>query len=311
MFRDQYYQYSQNNNTVKPLIIKKDIQLPYFFSRKILFSYINSSDKEINLVFSGENKAVIVTGFGLTGRPHIGTKIIRDELFYFLNKKNSVFICLSEADSLNRGTTPGDRNKSLLAINLFFKKIFSNKKCFFVSSQKFNRLTKKNIWSDIVAKKIFIRIFGQNNLLLKEAALFEMAKNILEISSKLKKDKKCIVILGIDELNNAVFVSELAKTLRLNVPIFLFNKIVPGYDYIKMGKSVPEKSFIFGSGFYKEYKKAKKYFGKSNHKENAKCSLCDIVFFSGYKLDLKQKNIIKFIHHKPKIILKDIYNNLC
>lgn len=311
MFRQQHRQYSQYNNKLKLLRINGKSQLPYFFLRKILFSYINSNNKEINSFFLGKSKAKIVTGFGLTGYPHIGTKIIRDELLYFLNKKFSVFVCLSEADALNKCITQKGKNKSLSAINLFFKNIFSNKKCFFVNLQKSKRLMEKNIWSDIVAKKIFKKIFGQIDQSLKEAALFDMAKDILSVSIGLEKDKRCIVILGIDEFNNAVFVSKVAKALKQNVPIFLFNKIVPGYGFSKMGKSIPEKSFIFNSAFAHEYKKSQKYFGKINHREGARCSLCDIVFFSGYKIDLKHKNAIKFIHQNSKSILKNIYKENC
>lgn len=309
MFRDQCRQY-YNNNKIKPLKIKKVERWPYFLSRRVLFSYINSSNKEINSFLEGKIRAKVVTGFGLTGYPHVGTKIIRDELFYFLKLKSSVFICLSETDAAHKGVAPGRRSKSLCAISKLFKKVFDDKKCFFVNSQKSERLIKKISWSDAVAREVFQKTFGPLSSNSKEAALFDMAKNILGISSGLEKDKKCFVILGVDELNNAVFITRTAKALKQDVPIFLFNKVVPGYNFLKMGKSVQEKSFVFYSSFRNEYEKAKKYFGKNNHKNSAKCSLCDIVFFSGYEIDLKQKNIIKFIHQNSKSILKNIYKSL-
>lgn len=310
MFRDQSRQYKQYEDRVKSLKTEKMAQSLYFFSRKILFSYINSDDAEIRSIFLGKTKVKIVTGFGLTGSPHIGTKIIRDELLYFLKLKFKVFVCLSEADAINRGTTAFGKRKSLFAINLFFKRVFNNKNFFLVDFRKSKRLSYKLAWSDTVARKIFKKIFGQISSTAKESALFDMAKNILGISVGIEKGKKCVVIMGIDELNNALFVGAVAKALKYEVPIFLFNKIIPGYGVPKMGKSVPEKSFIFYSNFFREYRKAEKYFGKNHHKEGAKCSLCDIVFFSGYEIDLKQKNIIKFIHQNSKVILKDIFKNL-
>lgn len=131
-----------------------------------------------------------------------------------------------------------------------------------------------------------------------------MAKSILSISRD--KEKKVFILIGIDEFKNADFISRYAISNDILPPVFLFNKIVPGYGVSKMGKSTPYGSFTFSDSYIDEYKKILPYISEENHNSSERCALCDLVYFSGYPVDVMSKSGIEFAHNNSKEIIEKI-----
>jgi len=282
----------------------------YLFQRHIIASFINCDHDRLERIISGEEKSIIITGFGLTGLPHLGTKIIRDELEYFLCLGNKIFICVSSADASTRNLSLSQTEKNQSAIEKFFVGLSKNPACQFLRSELIDQIVKKVDWDDSLIKKIFEQHFLIDYCTKMGHSIAYMTKSVIGISQAHKSFGNCVIPLGIDELDIAQFITNATKRLAITTPIFIFNQIVPGYKSEKMGKSIPESSFVFLGSFDEEFSKIEPFIGGLGHPVDAACSLCDVIFYSGYPLNIADDVDRQIAHQNAKEILFDIFHSL-
>jgi len=230
----------------------------YFLRNKLLCYSLDLDENYLRGLVKGRKEACFITGFGVTGQFHLGNKLVLNELKYFAFTKNEVYLFLSYADSLSKKVS----EKSFLSIEskLFYyiKSQLSTKN---VIVNRNYRSKKSPIYQSIlgnITKNDFEKIFGKEYTEKNHDAILDMTTSILEIQS----DKKKIVLLGIDEIYNALFIKFVAKKLGLSIPAFLFNKLLIGYDGKKMGKTRENYSLIVCSDANYEIKKMHKNYDK-------------------------------------------------
>ncbi len=286
---------------LKKIKLKKYSSLDdkYFAKRQLLSKSLNLSKKELGEVFSGKEKYKIVTGFGLTGYFHLGSKLLLNEVKFFADLGLEAQILLSGYDTRVRGTTnsksPVHIQKSMLQI---IDKLDKNEKIKVeerspgVDSEIFQSI------NDLVNKDDFVEFYGQEMGKSGRDALVDMAASIIEIDNQ----KKIVILLGVDELGEALFISHVYKKLEMSPPGFLFNHVVLGYDSNKMGKSRPEFSLVISSSAEEEIKKVEKYLRKDG--DHRKCPCYYINLFSKY--GDPEISTCKRVHKKlPTIIKKE------
>ncbi len=298
--------YHEIERMTRPISCRSIINGCYFLERGIMASFINSDNGQIARIMSGQEKVAVVTGFGLTGMPHLGTKIIRDELAFMLSLGNKVYICVSSADAVVRAKSAIDAEQSESALAEFFSSLQLHPGCRFMRNDEIMQVVEKSPWNEKEAGAIFERIYETSYDSPKGKALACMAKSIIGIYCGQAPSTRCLVPLGIDEFDNASFVTATAQAIGLRPPIFTFNRIVPGYGTIKMGKSIPRQSLVMSGSPAEEYAKMAPYIGDRDHEIHEPCALCSAIFFSGHAIDITDRHARRNAHDNPETIIKEI-----
>jgi tryptophanyl-tRNA synthetase len=265
----------------------------YFLKRQLLKYSLNTDDfKEI---ITNSNMYQIVTGFGLTGGFHLGNKLILEEVKYFQSKKieANIFLSISDAESKSINIDQYNRNKKdiLTQLNALPKMLTH-----LHINNNYNKHPLFTQLEDLLSQsKIFEDVYQENLSMSVRNALTDMATSILDNNAKFP-----VVILGIDEIYNAVFISECSKLINKKAPIFLFNKILVGYDGNKMGKSRQDFSLITTNKPEDEISKVSKYLCKEDVC-NDSCPARNILNFSKYYIE-RNSDSVNYHSELEKII---------
>lgn len=236
---------------------------PYFLERKILSYKMNLTETEIMDIFTAKKEYTIITGFGITGPMHLGGKLIIDEISWFSEHNHDLHVFLSKSDAIE-----ADQVKKVYKNNRLMAKgvltCFSNTSVsLYENHTNFEQPLFKKL-KKIINDYDFREIFGHSCMFSRDS-LIDMAASICLLSLK----RKTVVLLGIDEIKNALFIQKSVRKLGLKSPGFLFNDIVYGYDGRKMGKSRPLYSLRLDTDAKTEMKKAMKF-----SRKDMRCSKC-------------------------------------
>lgn len=246
----------------------------YFLRRQLLKYSLNTNN--FKDILTTHDQYQIVTGFGLTGGFHLGNKLILEEVKYFQSNGIEAHIFLSISDAESKGINSDQYNKNKRDILTQLKALPKTLTHLHIN-EEYNKHPLYTKLENLLAKsQIFEEVYQENLSSAVRKALTDMATSILDYSGKLP-----IVILGIDEIYNAIFISECAKLINKKAPIFLFNKILVGYDGNKMGKSRQDFSLITTNNPQNEISKIKQYLCTQKICDD-NCPARNILNFSKY-----------------------------
>lgn len=275
-------------------MLKAEEKGPYFLKRKLLKYNINITKKELNDLLSGKKKKELITGFGITGPLHLGSKLLFDEICWLSNLGHEVSIFLSLADGAYSKVENIEKRSQSLTTGIL-RYLSTNSVNLFKNHDSSTHPLFSKITS-IICDEDFEEIYG-SSLKNSQKVLIDMATSVCQFC----KNKKVYVLLGIDEIKNARFILKVATKLNLETPGFLFNEIIHGYDGNKMGKSRPSYSLRLDSDPTIEFEKILKY--SRNDLKCNKCPLHDVHRFS------KSGNLIHSNCNICKDLLKKVIEN--
>lgn len=243
-------------------------------------------------IMTGEERAIVVTGFGLTGRPHLGTKLLIQTFDCIIGESNKGVIFLSGKDALARSTEDEHRVRSQGAIEKLLHSTLTHNRNVSLKYNDFSSISPLIHSLELKVKDCMFRDAYQTELSeFEKNAVIDMAASILEYMPS--SEDGMIVLIGIDELDNLLFVEACAKVLGMEPPAFVLVKTIRGYDGGKMGKSREGFSLLVTESVEKEVAKIKQFL-QENHTDDEFCPLCDIYANSTYAKsfpNLTQKDV--------------------
>lgn len=251
----------------------------YFLRKGLLQYFLNTTQSEVTRILNFKNNSyVVVTGFGLTGDMHLGGRLILNECTFFASNGITTCIFLSKTDYVSKQI----KTIKLLKIQNKISAVIENLNKYKTIKIKDDNIGGKFIREiqDNVSEKDFVKAYGE---ILKEEskiAIISMTASIYFVYKKHSNQKRIVVLLGIDEIYHAVFITLVFKKLKILKPIFLFNNLIIGYDGKKMGKTRSQNSLVVSSSFTSEYKKIKPYLEKKHSRFT--CPAKEIIRFSEY-----------------------------
>jgi len=273
----------------------------YFMQRDLLSKSMNLSKAEVDEMFTGKGRYRLITGFGLTGHFHLGSKLLLNEVRAFSSNGIQSKILLSGYDTLVKGVSNSNNQSEvqsgMLQVIAGLTKTGGVNVKINLPGQKSDI---NNSIQDSIDNRDFTDIFGRNMKDSSKEALIDMAASVLDIN----ENSKTVVLLGIDELNNAMFINQVCKRLQILPPGFLFNRVLPGYDFGKMGKSRPEYSLVIFSNPDNEIKKVEKFLRTDGDYLNCPCYYVHLFSEFG-KPELRSCNQLHNL--LPKVIEKECY----
>lgn len=260
------------NKFKKNLRLKEEINPflsnDYFIQRKLLRYRWNLSELDLQRIFAGNQSYHLITGFGVTGHLHLGSKLILNETRSISAAGIKASLFLSFADTKVKGVVGADTSEEVQ--NTMLRVIThvagsDNVKIFANTSIKHSKIYQK-IKSEVTPAD-FVEVFKEPKTKAAREAIIDMTATILGSDEGVR----LVVLLGIDELDNAAFVKKIAEKIGLPSPGFLFNQILPGYDFKKMGKTRPEYSFIISNDPQAEFSKLKPFLRRDNNYLECPC----------------------------------------
>ena len=186
----------------------------------------------------------IVTGFSLSGKLHIGSKLIIDIANDFAGEGAKLFIPLSDTEAIltRKPQKNIDKNFNVFLKDLIKSSVDIERAEIYLHSnnKKVQPLLLKIL--RILKYSDFQKIYGKNIDLPEIFAISNMMADVFYPFDK--GYREVVVILGIDEIKHAELIMSLSKKLRLVEPAFLFTKILNGLKKGKMSKSKEEENIL-------------------------------------------------------------------
>lgn len=254
----------------------------YFLRRDLLQYFLNTTESEIAKILNFKNPSyVVVTGFGLTGDMHLGGRLLLNECTFFASKGITVCIFLSKADYFSKQIKTLKLLKIQNKISSFIENL-NKYKTIKIKDDNIGRNLIKEL-QDNILEKDFRKAYGDFPEEELRVAVISMIGSVYSAHKKYCKEKRIVVLLGVDEICHGVFITLIFKKLKLPLPIFLFNNLIIGYDGKKMGKTRSQNSLVVSNSFASEYKKIKPHIEKIH--SHLYCPATEIIRFSEYSFE--------------------------
>jgi len=238
-------------------------------------------DSEVRDILLGKPSRSCVTGFGVTGRFHFGSSLVIDTTRLMGEVGHNVHVYLSGVDTRVK---PMDENEKLVSDGMYRYLI-----------QKFGSTPNIKLHPvDEPPSKSHIGLLDQAKIAIEEDQYFQAyGRKLTDAERDAVLDMACainahssdtlgtLVLLGIDEMPNAIFTRLVATLLGLPKPTFLLSRTVVGTDGKKMGKSRPQYSMIMSENPQEALQK----FDDGNIRKDGLCIGCPrrhVVKFSQF-----------------------------
>lgn len=186
----------------------------------------------------------IVTGFSLSGRLHLGNKLVIDVANSFVRDWTKLFIPISDTEAILTRKPQKNINKSF---NVFLKDLIKcgvdikGAEIYLHSNNKRVQYLLLNLLRNLKISD-FKRIYGKN---IDLSEIFAVSNMMADVFYPFEKNfKKIVIILGVDEIKHAELIRFLSRRLRLVEPVFLFTKILNGLKDDKMSKSKEKENIL-------------------------------------------------------------------
>ncbi len=199
--------------------------------------------KWLNKVKGG--KAALVSGFAPSGKPHIGTLCMFQQMAYYQNKYNArLYIPIADLEaSYVRHTKQAIIKASTLDLlaRLAASGVNLKKSNIYLQSNNIDTLKKTYRLATLLNKSELDSVYWKNISLPYALSALLMSSDIL-----LPLDHgyhSVLVTLGIDEIGHIKLAGKLAKRLGLgNFPSVTYTDLIPGLSDSKMSKSTSKNN---------------------------------------------------------------------
>jgi tryptophanyl-tRNA synthetase len=232
----------------------------------------------------------IVAGLSLSGKLHLGNKLVIDIANDLAREGTKLFIPISDTEAILTRKPQKDINKNF---NVFLKDLIKcgvdikRAEIYLHSDNKRVQYLLLNLLRNLKISD-FERIYGKN---IDLPEIFAISNMIADVFYPFEKNcRQIAIILGVDEIKHAELIRFLSQRLRLVEPIFLFTKILNGLKNDKMSKSKEKENILISDSPWV----AKNKLIKNSQKQRFK-NICDepVYQIAKWCLNIDKKELNK------------------